>query len=43
MARESEGEAVLLNAASTFDPQHNDIDAKVVLISSENVNFRVHA
>jgi hypothetical protein len=28
---------------SNFDLQHNDPDAKVILISSDNVSFRVHA
>jgi hypothetical protein len=43
MAPQSKGEAMPNNAPSIFGPQHNDPDARVMLVSSDNVSFRVHA
>jgi hypothetical protein len=43
METESKAGAMLNRDMSNFDPQHNDPDAKVILISSDDVSFRVHA
>jgi hypothetical protein len=43
MGTESKAGAMPNRDMSNFDLQHNDPDAKVILISSDNVSFRVHA
>lgn len=43
METESKAGAVPNEDISKFDSQHDDPDAKVILISSDNVSFRVHA
>jgi hypothetical protein len=43
MAPESKAHEFSTKVSSILDPQHHDCDAKVILISSDNVSFGKHA